>query len=454
MQRVLANRVTHLVKAFARNKLGSVLMMSGLMMPVLLGFAGLGLDVTIWYLAKRQIQTAADAGAISAAYTMAKGGTDTAAQAAADVDVALNDFVAGGSNTVVTNIPPATGAYTTDTNAAETIVTLSQPLYFMAIFGSGPIDIEARGVAAKRPTGEGSCIMGLGWDGEAVPTLDGAVEFSGTSSSVVNCGVTSNSNSYESIYIFGNATLDADPVFASGDITLQGNPTFTYDYPPVTWALPADDPYESLPVPTTPVDCLAGTNTSMNAPTSYIGDPGAILDPGRYCGGIKISNSVVTFNPGVYIIDSGELKVGGTSTLQMGPFTAPQGVTFIFTAADPNNIEGLDIEGGTIADLSAPTGGTYSGVLFFQDPAAPCCQGANLIENVVLGGSDTIFSGAMYFPSQELKYSGGSSTGGACLQIIANKVTFTGTSYLTADLSTCEAAGVTMVQQSWVRLVE
>ena len=70
-------------------------------------------------MAKRQIQTAADAGAISAAHTMAKGGTDTAAQAAADVDVALNAFVAGGSNTVVTNIPPLTGAYTADSNARE-----------------------------------------------------------------------------------------------------------------------------------------------------------------------------------------------------------------------------------------------------------------------------------------------------------------------------------------------
>ncbi len=33
MQRILANRVTSLVKAFVRNKLGSVMLMSGLMMP-------------------------------------------------------------------------------------------------------------------------------------------------------------------------------------------------------------------------------------------------------------------------------------------------------------------------------------------------------------------------------------------------------------------------------------
>ena len=149
MQRILANRVTSLVKTFARNKPGSVMLMSGLMMPVLIGFAGLGLDVTIWYLAKRQIQTAADAGAIAGAHTLAKGGSKGAAQQAVDIDVELNDFAIDATNTSTAHIPPITGAYAGDNNAIEVYVTLSQPLYFAALFGAGPIDIRARAVAAK-----------------------------------------------------------------------------------------------------------------------------------------------------------------------------------------------------------------------------------------------------------------------------------------------------------------
>ena len=448
MQRVIANRVTSLVKAFVRNKLGSVLMMSGLMMPVLIGFVGLGVDVTLWYMAKRQIQTAADAGAISAAHTMAKGGTDTEAKAAADVDVAMNDFVAGGSNTVVTNIPPTTGAYTASSDAAETYVTLSQPLYFMALFGTGPIDIGARGVAAKLASGVGSCILGLH------PTMDGAVEFSGTSDSVVKCGVTSNSNSDESIYIFGNADLDADPIYASGDITLQGSPDFTYDEPPVTYAYPADDPYENLAIPADPVDCDQG-NPGWGEYTHIDDDPVAVLNPGRYCGGIKITNSVVTFNPGVYLLDRGDFETSGTSTIN------GTDVTFIFTSTDgagalydPAEIGNLKIVGGTIANLSAPTSGTYQGMLFFQDQRAPCCQGVPLITNEVLCGSEMNLEGAMYFPNQEIVYSGGGDLMDSCLQIIGAKVTFTGTSYINSTYENCLAAGVDLVQQYWVRLVE
>ncbi len=220
MPRILANRVTHLVKTFARNKLGSVMLMSGLMMPVLIGFAGLGLDVTIWYLAKRQIQTAADAGAIAGAHTLAKGGTKGAAQQAVDIDVELNDFAIDATNTSTAHIPPITGAYVGDNNAIEVYVTLSQPLYFMAMFGTGPIDIEARAVAAKLAAGIGSCVMGLN------ETMDGTVEFSGTAVATIKCGVTSNSDNEESMYIFGNAYLDADPVYTVGDITMQGNPDF------------------------------------------------------------------------------------------------------------------------------------------------------------------------------------------------------------------------------------
>ncbi|MCH9052193.1 MAG: hypothetical protein IIA72_14115 [Proteobacteria bacterium] len=444
MPRILANRVTHLVKTFARNKLGSVMLMSGLMMPVLIGFAGLGLDVTIWYLAKRQIQTAADAGAIAGAHTLAKGGSKGAAQQAADIDVELNDFAIDATNTSTAHIPPITGAYAGDNNAIEVYVTLSQPLYFAALFGAGPIDIRARAVAAKLASGPGSCVLGLD------PTMDGTVEFSGNSIATIKCGVTSNSNSDESIFIFGNATLDADPVYAYGDITLQGNPDFYYDEPPVTYGYPADDPYENLTVPTDPVNCDQGSGI-----THITSNPGKILLPGRYCGGIKITDSTATFLPGVYILDRGHFETSGTSTL------IGDGVTFIFTATDgfgnfgpAAEIGNLKIVGGTIATLSAPTSGDYQGILFFQDQRAPCCQGAPLIKNSVLGGSETIFTGALYFPNQEIEYSGGSDTVETCMLLVSDKITFTGTSYLSSTPENCEAVGIDLITQYWVRLVE
>ena len=172
-------------------------------------------------------------------------------------------------------------------------------------------------------------------------------------------------------------------------------------------------------------------------------------------GGIKITDSTATFMPGVYILDQGDFETSGTSTL------IGNDVTFIFTATDgfgnfgpAAEIGNLKIVGGTIADLNAPTSGYYQGMLFFQDQRAPCCQGAPLIQNSVLGGSETDFQGALYFPNQEIVYSGGSDLMDSCLQIVGAKVTFTGTSYINATYENCAAAGITMVAQYWVRLVE
>ena len=448
MQCVLEHRVTSLVKAFVRNKLGSVLMMSGLMMPVLLGFVGLGLDVTLWYMAKRQIQTAADAGAISAAHTMAKGGTDTAAQAAADVDVALNDFVAGGSNTVVTNIPPLTGAYTASSTAAETNVTLSQPLYFMGMFGSAPIDIGARGVAATLPYGEGDCVISLD------PDIKGGVTFAGTTDINIACGVVSNSNDDQAILVSGSPVVNVYNAYTVGDIDVVGAGSWTSSED-IIYGLEVLNPYAALAVPSVPVACDPGTTFGVTTEIDL--QPAAMLDPGRYCGGLKITASNVTFNPGVYIFDQGDFDVMGNSTIS----NVGDGVTFVFVATDgagddalAKKIGNVTIAANSSATLNAPTVDPYKGILFYQDPRAPCCQGAVPIKNHFVGGSEMILTGAIYFPSQEVEWAGGSTLVNTCLQIVANNVTFIGTTSLNADTTNCGVAGVDLIQQRWVRLVE
>ena len=215
----------------------------------------------------------------------------------------------------------------------------------------------------------------------------------------------------------------------------------------MTYGYPADDPYENLTVPTTPVNCDQGSGI-----THITSNPGKTLLPGRYCGGIKVSNSIVTFEPGVYILDQGDFETAGTSTL------IGNDVTFIFTATDgagnfgpADEIGNLNIVGGTIATLNAPTSGYYQGMLFFQDQRAPCCQGAPLIQNSVLGGSETNFQGALYFPNQEIVYSGGSDLMDSCLQIIGDKVTFTGTSFINATYENCATAGITKIGRASCR---
>ena len=440
-------RIASLLATFRRDRLGAILILSGLLMPLLIGFVGIGLDATLWYMLKRQIQTSVDAGVIAGAHTLAKGSNKGQAIKATKDDVRRNDFIDAGGSTIIVHIPPKDGAYAGNADAVEAIVTLEQRLYFTALLGAGPVKIRARAVASKAVTGE-SCVIGLH------ETMKGAVEFSGAADATIKCGITSNSSAEEALHIFGNAYLDADPIYTVGDIYVQGSATFTYDEPPITYGYPAEDPYADLTVPTDPVDCNQG-NTSFGEKTNIDDDPLTVLDPGRYCGGIKITSSNVIFNAGLYIIDSGDLETAGTPTLE------GTGVTFVFTATNgagapgnPNDIGGLKIVGGTTADLKAPISGDWQGILFYQDQNAPCCQGSVLIKNEILGGSETILQGAMYFPNQEVVYSGGSDTADSCFMLVANKVTFTGLSTISATVDNCNAAGITMAKQISVRLVE
>ena len=88
------------------------------------------------------------------------------------------------------------------------------------------------------------------------------------------------------------------------------------------------------------------------------------LEPGRYRGGLWFTDDAsVTLNPGLYIVDGGDLKIDGRSSV------AGDGVSFVLTAIDPRNIGNLKIAGTGKVDLSAWNDHTspYAGVLFHQD---------------------------------------------------------------------------------------
>ena len=118
--------------------------------------------------------------------------------------------------------------------------------------------------------------------------------------------------------------------------------------------------------------------------------------------------------------------------------------------------------GGTVANLFAPgPEGHYpyfplhpyhekfAGMLFIQDPAAPA-----LLRNDLTGGSAMNFGGALYFPNQEIVYSGGASEADGCVQIVARKISFSGKAAINYDPTTCQDQGVDHMSQTRVRIVE
>jgi len=171
------------------------------------------------------------------------------------------------------------------------------------------------------------------------------------------------------------------------------------------------------------------------------------LDPGVYCGGIRIyKNANVVFNPGTYIVDGRGLEIVGS-----GIVTGDE-VTFYF----PPTLTGIPGQGqqpdqsvhfagsGNIT-LSAPTSGDYEDILFYQDANAP-----SDIVALFNGGADMELNGVLYFPNNPLRFAGNGDPGGAT-SIVARTVYITGNANFGSNPETAMfgpggGSGISLVQ--------
>jgi hypothetical protein len=81
------------------------------------------------------------------------------------------------------------------------------------------------------------------------------------------------------------------------------------------------------------------------------------------------------------------------------------------------------MNGGAEIDMSAPTSGTYEDILIYQDRRA---SSTSSTVNKVNGNSDSLMSGAFYFPNQQLQINGTAGLNFNCAQFVARTVDFSG----------------------------
>ena len=90
---------------------GYAMLTAVVLMPVLFGLIGLAFDLGYFQYCKRRSQTAADSGAISGAFELKNGSTDSVVVATAKQDAGRNGFTDGVNGVlVVVKHPPTTGA--------------------------------------------------------------------------------------------------------------------------------------------------------------------------------------------------------------------------------------------------------------------------------------------------------------------------------------------------------
>ncbi len=439
----LCARFDRLLRHFAVDRRGVIAILFALLLPVMVGMIGLGVEVAYWFQHKRNLQTVADSAAIAGAYEA----LSSSATAATIVTAATTDATRNGydptTDTITAVTPPTSGSYTADSSAVEVNLTRAVQTLFVGTFLGNSISIGARAVANSVLGGDEACVLALD------TTAQNAINVSGTSSvSFDGCQIATNSSDDSSVNVANNADLTVDCISTVGGV--DGSPTYSSCSGAKTGVNAITDPYAGLSVPDISADSCDYTGNGNNAYAASDGETISVPSGTDYailCNGFKINaGTSVTFSAGTYIVTSGSFTING------GANVSGTDVTFIFTDSigGNGNYADLSINGGGTVSLSAPTSGDYPGILFYQDQNAP---GSNSDIFSFNGNSDTELTGTIYVPKNDVTFSGGNETDdNGCLQIVALTVTFNGN----ADIENqCAGSGVSSIYTSYiVSLVE
>jgi hypothetical protein len=175
-------------------------------------------------------------------------------------------------------------------------------------------------------------------------------------------------------------------------------------------------------------------------PLGYLPDPQ--LPSGTTCSALDVGNGDVVvrdasvaaqrcfssldvkgelqLRPGTYYVYGGDVDIKGTLKSIPSVSGANSGITIIMTGA---NGKAGDLSSNAQAEIqiTPSDSGTYKGISFYRD------RRADPTEIKINGGSSSTFKGAYYFPSADLTFNGNASITATCLQMIGQKLKFSGT---------------------------
>ncbi len=395
MKHIIFKRLSRLWK----NRAGGVLVYFAIAAPVLIGVAGLSVDIGLWYANKRLAQSAADSAALAGALALRRTDeTDPDAiqadvETAVNLDAAINGYSAGNGDDIDVD--------TSNSPQVEVIITRSMPGLLSQVVFAEPTDVAARAVAEANVND--SCIWSLSPNGSGV-------QVSGSAQVDLACGVIANSSDGDGILENGTGCLTATEIKVVGGVGGDCiNPTAD------TGIAPVDDPLAALEAPPAPYLC------DYNFPPFNSGGGPIVFEPGVYCGQLKIttpSTRSVTFNPGLYILHNASFDIGASSNV------TGTDVSFYLTSDTAGWGENITFSGTPTISLSAPSDGPLPGILFYHD------RDAAATTHVLTGGADMQLNGIIYFPNADLNFTGGSALNESASIIIANTVTFIGDVHL------------------------
>ncbi len=442
-------------KRLISNEEGSYVALVAFLLVGILGFAGMGIDMSMWYQEKRTTQNIADAAAVAAAHVSQRGGDLTEQAAAALAEAIRNGYEAGPNNQLIVNAS-AVAAVGISIPIVDVEVRRAVPLFILAVFKDEEQVVAAAATGGMRVLGN-VCVIGLDHPYPANATGRN-VEFIGNSFADIECGVHSNSTSNDSLYVGGSATLMANPAQAVGDIMVSGSGTLTITGgagSPIPYANYMSDPMDYAINPLTgrqfPDSSGMGCDIVGNLVVNSDMTIGPATPGGNYklCGDLTVKpGDTLTLQSGTYYVQEGDILFQGFVEM----FDADTEVTIVLTGDTPAAVGEVDIRAQADVTLVAPSAlGPYQGIAFMQHPIADTTG-----DNKFNGGASLNVKGYIYLPNQQLTYNGGANADG-CTFIIARMIKFSGntSTYIRNTPTECEAIGITVAPvQTQVVLIQ
>ncbi|MBA3520789.1 MAG: hypothetical protein H0T75_24835 [Rhizobiales bacterium] len=408
-------------RSLARDQRGSVAVIAAVAFPVLIGGIGLGAEVGYWYLKERKLQQVADLSAYAAAVRLNKGDEDDTLD-----EVALHIATQSGFKTAAGEIqvhhPPISGPNAGDDDMVEVVLTEDIERSFSGFFGRDDVNLEGRAVARVTPEANPACLIAL------APTGAQTLSITGNGGVTLNsCVAVANSLDAQAIYVKGSGSLNSKCAYTgSGGAYGQKTDSIVSECNPEVQQDVVLDPYIGVIPPTKSLTCYTAGGNQPVIPVA----------PTRTVNGVKTWDlcaldikSNLQLEAGVYILYGGNITDTGQNTV------TGTGVTFFLTskATAPTVFSRIAVNGAKF-DLTAPTSGSYSGLVFLGDVLNTGTQSFG-------GNSNLQAQGAVRFPTGTIDFGGGSGSGG-CVQLIANKISFTGNGDITFGHQ-CGGAGTT-----------
>lgn len=400
-----------MIKKFFKQDKGAFTAIFAVMVPILMAGAGLAVDVGFWYSTKRDLQNAADAGALAGAYELLRTDSQAFAETEAGLVAAKN---VDGEAQVSATFPAS--------NQVQVTVEATAKTFFIGHFINDPPTIAATALAELTQNADTppACLNLLDGSGEGL-----RINGNGQVNMGDGCGVQVNSSDESAVNINGDgARLISDDVCINGgfDVTSANNISSV----PKTGCPPISNPYAHLEI--------FLDSFESNCPDRATATLGAI-QRSNFRGNV-IETSEFTFGPSTTRTNQITVQNGVTVTLSGGVDGFPLSICFDLTVRAGGT---LNVRGNLIFTNGASLKVQAQGNLNIFEPETEIAEfeGLSIIGNeannaehkIIGGGSISVSPGrGISVPGDKLEVNGGADLSSASVSITAKSLEVGGNS--------------------------